>query len=496
MSKREVGKSGAYVYLETIASMITGYGFWFIMTRVSTSDVIGISSTVISISVIFTSIVTMGIPNGVQRFLGKSFSEQKIDEAKVFVKASTILISIGIIAFSVIILASQYWMKNIFGISSGLVLVAVLLVISSSMNTLLRSIVISTLKTKILPIVMLVSSSIKILLSIILIMVGMGALGLLIGYTAFQILASIILTVYVVMILKSSTKRQETSLKNASKSTLSASIANWIPTLITTVGAQLGTIIVFGSHGANQAGIFFIAFSVFSAVTGIMFSLFTIAYPALSSMTDGRKKFTWRLTKLSLIISLPFSSWLIFYAKNVMGLFNQSYAEGSSTLGILLSGMMLIAVTTGISTLVYSYGKYRQVLILGLSSSIPRTILYFILVPIYGGIGAALGYTIGSVLGFVVSILVAKKIGIQIIWKELVFLFFIPLGLALALNYLGVNYIASLGIILAISWLILLKIGVITRSDLEDSIGILPYNISNPTLYILNKIGRKLNSAF
>jgi O-antigen/teichoic acid export membrane protein len=298
------------------------------------------------------------------------------------------------------------------------------------------------------------------------------------------------------MILKSSTKRQETSLKNASKSTLSASIANWIPTLITTVGAQLGTIIVFGSHGANQAGIFFIAFSVFSAVTGIMFSLFTIAYPALSSMTDGRKKFTWRLTKLSLIISLPFSSWLIFYAKNVMGLFNQSYAEGSSTLGILLSGMMLIAVTTGISTLVYSYGKYRQVLILGLSSSIPRTILYFILVPIYGGIGAALGYTIGSVLGFVVSILVAKKIGIQIIWKELVFLFFIPLGLALALNYLGVNYIASLGIILAISWLILLKIGVITRSDLEDSIGILPYNISNPTLYILNKIGRKLNSAF
>ena len=496
VAKLDVGRGGAYIYVETFTSLILGYAFWFIMAKISTSEVIGTSAAVISLSTIFTTVVTLGIPNGVQRFLGKSFSEQKINDARIFVWISVILISIGIIISSLFFLIGQKWADNTFGIKPDLVVVTILLIASSAMTTLFRSIVIATLKTRILPIVMTISSSLKIVLSVILIMNGWEAPGLTIGYTMNQILASIILVVYLVTILGSSKAISKTSYKEVSKNILESSTVSWIPALITTIGTQLGTIIVFGSQGAHQAGVFFIAFSIFSAVSGIMFSLFTIAYPALSAMTDGRKRLTWRITKMSLILALPFSAWLTFYSKNVMQLFNQNYVEGASALEVLLLSMLPIAVLTGVSTLVYSYGNYRQVLAIGLVSSIPRTVLYFILVPLFSGMGASISYTAGSILGLIVSIAIARKIGLQMSSKELVVLFFFPLGLALPLSYLGINYIASIIIIPIITWAVLLKIGIISRSDVQDSIGILPSNISHPTLSILNKIGRKLNSSY
>lgn len=491
-----VSKGGAYVYIETITSMISGYVFWFIMAKITTSEIIGISSALISFAVIFTSVVTLGIPSGIQRFLGKSFSEKKIEDAQVYIKAALFLISLGIVVSSTIILIVQDWAYDNFKINFALMLIAILLIASSAMNTLLRSIIVSTFNTKILPLVMIVSSTVKLSISIILVLIGTGALGLSIGYTMNQILASILLGISVMLILKSSKKKSELTFKNSSKKILIASAASWLPALITTIGSQLGTIIVFGAHGANQAGVFFIAFSVFSAVTGIMFSLFTTAYPVLSAMHDGRKKLTWRITKISLITTLPFSAWLIFYSENIMQLFGQSYVEGSSTLGLLLSSILPIAVLTGISTLVYSYGNYRQVLAIGLASSIPRTIFYFIFVPIYGGFGAGIGYTLGSITGFIVSIIIARKIGMQIIAKDLLLLLIPTTALSFLFSYFEVNYIVALLIIPIITWLSLLKLGIITRHDLHDSITILPTNIANPALNIIDIIGKKLNHSY
>jgi O-antigen/teichoic acid export membrane protein len=227
-----------------------------------------------------------------------------------------------------------------------------------------------------------------------------------------------------------------------------------------------------------------------------MFSLFTIAYPALSAMQDGRKRLTWRIIKMSLIISMPFSGWLIFYSKNVLQLFNTSYVDGYLQLEILLVSMLPIAVMTGVTALVYSYGNYKQVLLIGLSSSIPRAVLYFMLVPIYGGEGASLSYTIGSIVGFVVSIIIAKKVGMQIMAKDILLLLVPTTTLSFLFSYIEVNYIIALLTIPIITWISLLKIGIITRHDLHDSIRMLPANIANPALNMLDIVGKKLNRSY
>ena len=152
---------------------------------------------------------------------------------------------------------------------------------------------------------------------------------------------------------------------------------------------------------------------------------------------------------------------------------------------ILLMSTFPIIVLSGIDALVFSYGKYRQALVINLASSVPRTILYFILVPAFGMTGVATSYTIGSLIGFVVSIIIANKMKMIIFWKRLALTLFIPISIAFILSTLDVNYIVGIIATIMISYLLLMKFHIIEKSDASFLIDLLPGNISEPLLAIL-----------
>src|SRR6266487_5584329 len=248
--KKTIGRGAAFIYIETIASMISGYIFWIIMSKITTSETIGISSALVSFASIVAVIANIGIPTGLQRFIGKSFSEKKIDDAKTFVTVSLLLVCAGIAACSIIILIIQNWTHGIFGFDFNLIMVAILFIGSAAISMLFRSVVIASLKTKSLPIIMVTSSIVKLIAAIILLLLGTGALGLSIGFTSNHILSSTLLGIFVMRtIFKSSrTNNLLIGFIHDCKSILLSSIVYWIPLLITTIGSQLGTIVVFGSQ--------------------------------------------------------------------------------------------------------------------------------------------------------------------------------------------------------------------------------------------------------
>jgi len=178
----------------------------------------------------------------------------------------------------------------------------------------------------------------------------------------------------------------------------------------------------------------------------------------------------------------------MFFAGDILQLFGKSYTEGSLALQILMLSMLPLIVGGGVRTLVYAYGNFRQVLFIGLGLNLPRIILYFILVPIYGVSGAALSFTIGSIVGFIVSLIFARKVGLEIYAKDLMIIFAIPTGLSFVLSNLEIHFILSIIIILSVSYLAYLRIGILTKEDLNDSLTILPQKISVPTLKVLNKL--------
>ena len=487
--KRTVGRGAAYLYIESISALISGYIFWIIMSKITTSETIGISSTLFSLAGIVAVVASIGIPTGVQRFIGKSFSDKKLDEAKTLVSVALFLVCMGIAACSIVILIAQNWIHGIFDFDLELILIAILFIGSSVLTMLFRSVVIASLKTKSLPIIIISSSIVKLVLAAVLLLIGTGTVGLTLGFTSNFVLSSILLGIFVMRtIFKSShTSNLVARFIAISKSILVSSIVYWIPFLIITIGSQLGTIVVFGSQGANQAGVYFLTLTIVIGITSVMKSLFTIALPTLSGLRDYRKRFAWHAIRFSAIILLPFSCSLIFYSEEIMELFGQNYTSGSSSLEILLLSMLPMTVLTGINTLVYSYGNYRDVLFIGLAVSIPQTLLYFVLVPIYGGAGAAIGYTVGSITGCLVSLCIARKIGMQILWKELGIIFIVPSTLAFALAHYQVNFILGIIASTALSYIILLKIHIVTSSDVQDLLVILPESFSNRLTKLINK---------
>ncbi len=431
-----------------------------------------------------------------QRLLGKSFSEKLHEQTKVFVRASLLLLSVGIFASSLLLLILGEWIHVSYDVDMLLVFIAILLVMSSVLQHFFRATVISSLKTKIIPITGIVSGIVKIASAIMLVSIGMEVLGILIGYTLFFILSSILLAINLSMILKSSEIKSEIKIKNAIRTTFSASFVTWIPDLIRRPGFYLGTIIIFGTIGASQAGIYFITFSIANALITIVTILLTYGLPLLSGMKEGRKKLAWRLTKMSLVFGLPISTIVMFFPSNILQVFGKDYLQGTFALEILLLSILPVIVGRGIMTLVYAYGNYSHVLAIGLAMNLPRIALYFILVPTYGISGAAFSFTVGSLIGFIVSLIIAKKVGMKIFPKDLMILFIIPTVLGYILSYYEMNFALSIIVILLVSYISYLRIGIITRDDLNDSLLILPNKISTPTLKILNKFAKKLNPSY
>jgi len=170
-----------------------------------------------------------------------------------------------------------------------------------------------------------------------------------------------------------------------------------------------------------------------------------------------------------------------------MRLFGGEYVNGALSLEILLLSILPLCVISGLTTLLNSYGYYRHVLILGLAMSVPQTILYFALVPLYETMGAALGYTMGCVAGCIVSILLAKKIGLQLFWKELGLISIIPTAIGYVLSSLHLNYVAGILITIALSYVLLLKINIVTKNDIIDFLEVLPEGVSKPIIKLVTK---------
>jgi O-antigen/teichoic acid export membrane protein len=487
-----IGKGVAYLYIENIVTMISGYAFWIILSKLNSPEIIGISSSIVSFSGILTVIAALGIPTGIQRFLGRSFSGENLSEAKRYVNISIVLISIGVLGCSIVIVAFQGWIYQYLHIDSNLLAMLIVLSGSFTLFLLLRSIVISTLKTRVLSIIIIVSSIVKIVFAIILSLAGWGALGITIGYTIGFVISSIVLGIFLNLKLKSPKKSPVDSFSQTTKNILSSSSANWIPAVVTAIGSQVGTVIVLGVQGAQEAGIYYIALTIVTGIIVIAVTLFSIALPVLSSIQDGRKRFAWRVIRLSLVIAVPFSISLIFYTKEVMQLIGQNYVAASFSMQILLSSSLPILVASGITVLVHAYGHYKQVLTIGLATNVPRIILYFLLIQMYGNEGAALSYTIGAIAGFAISIIVAKRVNFQIFWKDLGFIMVIPTGIGFAMNYFGLNYILGIVVTVTLSYILFLKLQILTNSDIVDMAGILPPSASKAVLHISQIIERAL----
>jgi O-antigen/teichoic acid export membrane protein len=108
------------------------------------------------------------------------------------------------------------------------------------------------------------------------------------------------------------------------------------------------------------------------------------------------------------------------------------------------------------------------VLGIGLAINVPRVVLYFQLVPIYGGYGAALSFLTGAVTGLCVAIVVSKKIHFGVSFRKISIAIIVPFTAAITCYLVGLGWLIGGAVILLACTLFYGRLGVVERSDLSE----------------------------
>jgi len=466
--KEPISRSALYLYLQRIVGAGAGYTFWIMISRLTGPDIVGLASTTMAIALIAINFGTLGIPKGLQRFLGKAIADNNAPEFRRYLDASIVIVGFGTVVVAGLLLILGPLFAALINLPYELLVVAIIIVVASGISTTLTGVFVTTRQVKTLVVVELLSSSLRILIGVTLIFVGMGALGVVIGNSVLSIVSLIVLGALLIRQRSSAMDIGKSSITRTLKELLKAGSARWVPAILYTVGMQLGVIVVFEISGPVEAGLYFIALAISSIIIGIYSSIMGVAFPILSGMKEGRKKAAWRTIRLSLAFCLPLITTMIIYSGVLLGVFGGEYVQAAVPLVILLLSTIPLIISTGIHTLAYAYGDYRKVLAIGLAGNIPSVVLYFILTPSMEGIGASSAYFIGSITGLSISIILARRMFMRIIWIDAAKAILIPLAVGVLIFASSLSWYIGGPIILLTSFFGYAKLNLITKTDLQD----------------------------
>ena len=496
-----VAKSGLYIFGANFLNLFSGYLFWVLLSRFAGSqgpEMIGYVSSAVAFSTVISTISLLGIPLAVQRFIGKAYAEKKTILISSFFATSLIIVLITSISASAIIIIFHEQVMSFTKFSWQFLAASVIMLIGLAIFQLLNSVLIAINKSKYFLLANIVQGISKILLMIVLFLNGFGLIGIITSYVAALIISIPILLSAVLVSIPFLVK---VNFIRNSKDFIRTGSANWIPAVVSSLGGQISVLFVLGYSGAQQAGTFYIASLIFSVVTAIPMALFSGLYPVLSGMINQKINLTWNVTKIGLLFSIPLAVIVGIYSKNILGLLNPQFGLGSTIQTLFMIAVVPTILNYGIYYLLYSSGKNRNVLMIGLVDNLTRVALYILLVPQYGSLGATIAFISGSFAALVVIICTQRKFYI-ISWGNTALIIVVPALIGLALLVLKINPIAGIPLILIISFFMYVRFTMISLGEMESIIfAILPKDLAQKTYakveHVVKVIGQtNLHSKF
>ncbi|RLG75275.1 MAG: hypothetical protein DRO23_04450 [Thermoprotei archaeon] len=482
---RYIIKGGFWLYSATVVQSIAGFLYWFILSAIGGLNVLGYTSTIVSLSVLIAGLLSLGVDFSVQKFIGKSLGNRDNDSLRLYFWTSA-LIFLGIyMAFSTILLFLGLANINLGNIAPKmLILTSLLLLLNYSL--IFHGVLIALIRTDLLLLSTIIGSVLRFIVGIPLVIHGWGWIGATLGYACSPLVMIITGTLYT---LKRIGTKIAFSLAKA-KEVLHAGFAVWFPKAIFIVGQWSSVVVVFSFLGASETGRYYIAFAISTVILMASTSMIKLLLPVLSSMSDGRKRIGWKVLKLSLALSTPLMFILIAYPTVPLSILGREYMLASDILRLLIVATIPLAISNTVVNLVFSYGMYTKVLKIGLCQNIPRLILYIVLVRMMSGLGVAISYLIGSITGLLSSLKVASDVGFKIAWNDIGKILAAPLVVSTVAYIFPPSLwpILSLTIIL-VSLISYIKLNVLDKYELKAIVtALLPRIIAVKLNSIIDKL--------
>lgn len=459
MSLNKVIRSSLWLYISGIVGNFLGFVYWLVATRFVGAAVIGDAAAVVGIVTVVNSVFSLGISSGLTRMVGQALGRGDRESAGVHL-VSSLALAVLLSAVSALLV---YLFSGFFSIPDFQVPYLTVLILLYSSLPVLQAYYNASLRTSVIALTSMASSLMRVVLGLLLLYMGWSFAGVMAAY----LISYAAQNVGMFLALRGKVRPRPPSWRSAVEAVRSG-LPSWIPSLISTAGSWFGVLGIYGISGNLEAGTYYVAFVIAGIVFSLPLSLLGLMFPVLSGMEDGRKRAIDRAILLTSAVVAPLAAAVMAYPRVPLSLLGEAYVSSSLALQILLIAAFFSPIPSGFNSLIYAYGRYRDVTILGLAYNIPRLALYPILVSAWGDSGAALAYVSGFIVATIAVAAMSGKVGYRVNWKGSVLASAAPLAIASAVWLLRAPWYIGGPAILAISALFYARSGIVKKSDLKE----------------------------
>lgn len=434
---------------------------------------IGLASVVGSITIIFASLNVLDLSVGMKRSLGIAYAAHDLTQFKQILVSAIILVSLLVSITAGILATPQLHILEKLGIEPIYTWVIIAMIPALSFQYIFTEAIISALESKHLIIPLIVGSLLRFpVFIVILYAFDKPVEATVFAYSMLIFVPTVFYAFFLKNLLSEKVSLNLSKVRSELKIIMPPSLASWFPHVMSVLGSQLGIVSVFSFSGSAEGGLFYIPMAIFTVVLFLIAGMNRVSHPLVAGMASENHqiKLLTYLMKIAFMFTMPIVALLFFYPANILNLLGNEFRPAASILSIMMVAIPIAIICEMVYYFVYGRGDNKSVLFLGLAANIPRIVLYLIITPELGGIGAAIAYLAGSLSQLALTIRIGKLHSLGISYMKCILISLIPLATGLLTVILGLNYLISAVAIILASIILYIRFHMLEETDATNII--------------------------
>jgi O-antigen/teichoic acid export membrane protein len=369
-------KPSLFLFLDTFIVSIGGWIYWLVISKLTLSSELGNAVTVYSLVLLVTTLVQLGLEYPLLKRSGIRGSQ--ILGTAIIIE---LVFTLASIPFVFIVINSLYdkSIKQFTWISIGLLVIL-------SVEFVARFSLLGISNSKAVMIVDLIGVGIKLASGFFLVYMAYGALGILLAY----LIEGLFVTFTLLILQRSFGFRlgNRGYFIEVIKDALINTPAKWSKMLIVTLSIVL---LAFLNISNSDIGIFYVALMISIVVASFATSM---AYMVIPSSSTFKKDLSTSSLRISLSITAPIVVALLVIPGSILSLIGAEYESAQTELFVLALAIIPSSITINMISKLNNLDKSKLLILSGILQTLIFFISFFILVPIYQTVGAAISILI------------------------------------------------------------------------------------------------------
>ena len=373
------GAQGTLLFLDHLLVAVGGWIYWLvIVSRISPFEV-GQVTAIYSLVTLISILTQLGLEYPILK--RSSIQPHQILVTAFIVEMVITMATVPIVPYII----NTYFQHSSHGLSDQFTLIAVIILLLSSLSFVSRFALLGISDVKSVFIIDIIGTGIKFASGYLLVLSGMGASGMLISF----LLQNLVIVSATIFVTRSRRKfGYGVGNINYVKAIIKDGLINTPSKFSRTLILSLG-VVLLGSFGVSSSdvGIFYIALMISIVAIGSLAS--SMAYVVIPISAALRTDLSSASSRISMSLSVPMIAAVISSPKFILSIIGTQYVPGEPILLVLSIAILPFSITMNFISKFNNLQMNARLLSIGLVEIVAFLITFVFLVPHYGALGAA-----------------------------------------------------------------------------------------------------------